>query len=241
MASSPNNSSFIPKRGTTKRTRKVRNGNVYILTIISYVAIFSALLAAGSIFLYQGYVQKQLQTEITSINAEVRGFKEADMQKVQEFDVRLRQANSRLDNAVSVTRILSALEVSVIDTVRLASLEIKRKMDNNFIVEAEVETDTFDSTIYQQGIFARGEGIEIVEIDDVSLTEVTTSESGGELRQSVTFVTKLAVPLEAVLYQVPTTIVDQSPVLPISTVSETGDSLELTETANVNDVNQNDL
>lgn len=241
MASSSNNSSFIPKRGTTKRTRKVRNGNVYILTIISYVALFSTLLASGSIFLYQGYVNKQLQSEIASMNAEVSDFKEADMQKVQEFDVRLRQANSRLNNAVSVTRILSALEGSVIDTVRLASLDVKRNMDNNFIVEAEVETDTFDSTIYQEGIFARGEGIEIVEIDDVSLTEVTTSESDGELRQSVTFITKLAVPLDAVLYQVPATVVTQPPVLPAPTVSENEDSVELTETSVVDDVNQNDL
>ena len=240
MASSSNNSSFIPKRGTTKRKRNVRNGNVYILTIIAYVVLFATLLASGAIYLYQQYVNSQLQNEITQMNSAVSGFKEADMQKVQEFDVRLRQANQRLDNAASVSVILEALELSVIDTVRLSSLGIERDLDNSFLVKAEVETDNFDSTIFQRGVFARGSVVEVVEINDISLNEVTSVDTGGELQQSVSFSTRLSVPLNAVLYQ-PSVVQSTNvvPVLPPVESSEVDEVVELSEVENDDeDVNQ---
>jgi len=174
------------------------------------------------------------------MNSAVSGFKEADMQKVQEFDVRLRQANQRLDNAASVSVILEALELSVIDTVRLSSLGIERDLDNSFLVKAEVETDNFDSTIFQRGVFARGSVVEVVEINDISLNEVTSVDTGGELQQSVSFSTRLSVPLNAVLYQ-PSVVQSTNvvPVLPPVESSEVDEVVELSEVENDDeDVNQ---
>ncbi len=238
MTGPSNNSSFIPKRGTSKRKRKVRKGNIYVLTIVASVILFATLLASAGVYLYQQYVTNQLQNEIAQMNAAVSDFKEADMQRVQEFDVRLRQANQRLENAASVSAILDSLEASVIDTVRLSGLSISRNIDENFIVEADIETDTFDSTIFQRGIFIRGEVIDIVEVTDVNLTEVTAADSSTVLQQSVFFNTKLSVPLTAVLYQPPQQVNSPLPVLPpVAEVEAIElDSVETTEANNQDDI-----
>ena len=71
MPGSSNNSSFIPKRGTTKRTRKVRNVNIYIINIASYTLMFAALVAAAGVYFYSNYVKEQLLNETTAMSAAV--------------------------------------------------------------------------------------------------------------------------------------------------------------------------
>lgn len=243
MPGSSNNSSFIPKRGASKRKRKVRKGNIYVLTIVASIILTATLLASAGIYLYQQYINNQLQNEITQMNAAVSGFKEADMQRVQEFDVRLRQANQRLNNNASVAAILDSIEASVIDTVRLSGLSVTRNLDDNFIVNADIQTDTFDSTIFQRGIFVRGDVIDIVEVSDVNLTEVSSAEPGTDLQQSVTFSAKLSVPISAVLYQPSAqteTFVPTPPVLPVTSEGEV-DDVDATDDSDSEVNNQDDI
>lgn len=199
--SSSSNSSFIPKRGTQKLKRRVRNGNLYVLTLFSYIILFTTLVASAGVYVYGEYINGQLQVEISEMNTAVTNFKEAEMQRVQEFDNRLRRAQNRLNNSVSITSIFSAIESATIDSVRFENFKLTRDLDKGFVVQASLETDGFDSSLFQRGVFERNPVVEEVEIDSIVLNE-SVNESGSSIGQSVSFVANLAVPLSAVPYVV---------------------------------------
>lgn len=196
------NNSFIPKRGPVKRSRGSASRQVYVFTLISYVLMFATLLATGSVYLYSKYVDKQLENEVAALNTEINSFSEADMQQVIEFDRRLGQAYERLNNSVSIVSVFDALEAATIDTVQVKALNIVREKDEKLVIKASVETDSFDSTIFQRGVFKRNQTIDSVTILNVQDTANNESGEGTESSKSlVTFTAQLEVPLSSVLYE----------------------------------------
>jgi hypothetical protein len=210
MPGSSNNSSFIPKRGTQKRKRRVRNGNIYVLTIVSYVILFAALAASAGVFIYSQIIQEELLVEIQAMNDATSSFDEAEMLKVQEFDTRLRQAHQRLNNSVSIVSILSAIESATIDTVRFDDLKISRRFDNEFVVQGTVQTDTFDSSIFQRGIYSDNPIVDAIEVEDLVIKETTSNT--GAVGQSLSFTANIAVPISAVPYEAVSAPISVTPV-----------------------------
>ncbi len=201
MPGSSSNASFIPKRGTTTRHSKSRGGRIYLLTIFSYVLIIAVLIASGAIFFYERHVTLQLQEEITVMNTEVNNFKQGDLELIQEFDQRLKRAKKRLDHNVSVVSIFEALEAATIETVQLTSLSLGRDADERIVIEAEVQTDNFDSSLFQRDIFESNNIIKEVELKDVAIgDEESEEEEESAVGKTVSFTAYLTVPLEDVPY-----------------------------------------
>jgi hypothetical protein len=198
MDGSSSNSSFIPKRGTSKHKRRVRSGNVYILTLISYVLLFGALIASGAVFFYASIMNGQLQDEITAMNQAVNEFNQADLLQVQQFNDRLIQVENRLNNAGSVLTILEAIEASTIDTVRISSLDLQRQYDEQYVIETQIETDTFDSAIFQRRISQGNPLVGETEYTDVTL-QVSTNEDSATIGQALALTALIAVPVGAVV------------------------------------------
>lgn len=201
------NNSFIPKRGPVRRSRRAVSRQAYMFTLISYVLLFATLLSAGGVFLYNKYLDQQLDEEIVTLNTAINSFSEADMQRVLEFDRRLQQADGRLDKSVSMVSVFEALEAATIDTVKIKSLSLEREEDAKLVLSATIETDTFDSTIFQRGVFRRNQVVDTVTFKEVqnSLVETGASEGGqstGSLVPLVTFEAELEVPLSSVPYTV---------------------------------------
>mgnify|MGYP006290106395 FL=1 len=172
--------------------------------------IFSSLLAAGAVFLYQNYTQNQLDAEITALNAEISAFNEAQMAELLEFDARLSLANDVLDNAFSTAAVLDALSAATANSVQLLDLSVQTLDDDFLRLGASVQTDTFDSAIFQKRFFESDERLAGVSITNVSLVtpeddtegsepitlaELDTAATDGRL---VTFELELLVPREAV-------------------------------------------
>lgn len=201
MESSSNNS-FIPKRGPANRPKRVASRQVYFLTIISYVFFVATLLAALGVFLYQGYVQAQLEGEVAALNTELDRFNESDMEKVRSFEQRLKLASNRIENSVSISSVLSALEKSTAATVMLNSLSMTRNNDSDFELVATVKTDDFDSSLFQRQIFEQNSAITSVEFSDLDISDIAPSEINAFSGQSseVTFTAVLKVPVSAVPY-----------------------------------------
>lgn len=197
------NNSFIPKRGPVKRGQGSGARQVYIFTLISYILMFATLLSTGGVYLYGKHIDKELEKAIVALNAESKNFSVSDMQEILDFDLRLNQAQDRLNNSVSIVSVFDALEAATIDTVKISSLDLQREKDDKFTLTAAIETDSFDSTIFQRGEYQRNETIESVLISDVVMTsEVPGSEGGAAPSESlVSFTAKLEVPLSSVPYE----------------------------------------
>ena len=213
MPGSSSNASFIPKRGATPRRQKTRGGKVYLLTIISYILIFAALVASAGVFFYDRYTKSQLQDEVTAMNQEVSNFKQADMARVQEFDARLQKAKNRLDNSVSITSIFDALEAATIDTVIINSLLLTRNADENFVMQVSIDTNDFDSSLFQRGVFERNDTIENIEIDSLAVRTAANAQN-ATLDKTVSFNAFLSVPVSNIPYEVEAVTVPVAPVIP---------------------------
>ena len=163
--------------------------------------MFASLLAAGGVYLYARYTDNQLDLAIEALNSEIGGFSQADMERVTEFDLRLAQAQDRLGNSVSMVSVFEALQAATIDTVQISSLAIEREDDNQLLLAADIQTDSFDSTIFQRGVFLRDGTIQKVEISDVNNTLVASGGRGAQslnLKPAVSFQASLSIPLEDV-------------------------------------------
>lgn len=235
-----NNNSFIPKRGpVNKKKSGATSRPVYVFTLISYILMFATLIAVAGSYFYSKVVDQKLQQEVALLNTEISSFSEADMQKVLDFDARLIQAADRLNNSVSVASVFDSLEAATIDTVQISTLDLVREADDQFVLSAAIATDSFDSTIFQRGVYQRNQSISDIEI--TALTNGVGLDQEGNSNAAisgsgpiVSFIAKLTIPLSSVPYVVgqtaPAPIIITEPVVEEIEGSEieiTGDDLEV--------------
>ena len=230
------NSSFIPKRNPIKKSRKTVSRRVYTFTVVSYLFLFSVLLASAGVFLYGQYVDRQLEDEISALTTEILRFNSEELASVKAFDARLRLAAERVSHSVSIASLFSAFEAATIGTVAFESLGLERIGDEQFSVTTAIRTDSFDSAIFQRAIYGKKDGvIASVVIEDLLKTTAARSDSDTPLDQStfipdtddvyVTFDATLlvdiaAVPYDPSVYEAPA--VPTPPVtIPSATTTET--------------------
>ena len=218
-------SSFIPKQGPAKRSRQVVSRQVHVFTVLSYILFFGALTASAGVFLYTKHTDSQLQNEVIALDAAIANFSTEKMEQVKAFNVRLIQAEERIKNGVSAVSIFESLEASTAQAVSLQSFALKRVEDETFLLTAEVNTDTFDSALFQRGLYERNSIIENVSFEDLSLG--TTDSEEDAPRSGVSFRAELEVPLTAVPYM------PEGTALPLTetTVVEISTSTEVVSTS----------
>jgi len=199
MPGSPN-TSFIPKRNPVHNERRNSKQTFYIGSFIVQVVFVATLLATAVVFFYEQTVKSALDKEILSLNDSVATFKDADMQKVIKMDLSLNQVKYRLDHAVSIVSILKAIEDATIDNAYINSFKLDRKTDKAFLVDATIETDSFDSILFQRKILSDSPNLVISKLDDINL-ENTPPDNGlftSELKSDrIKVAFKVALDLEA--------------------------------------------
>ena len=191
-------SSFIPKQGPAKRSRQVVSRQVHIFTVLSYILFFGALIASAGVFLYAKHAQNQLRNEVTALDAAIANFSSEKMEQVKAFNIRLIQAEGRINNSVSAVSILESLEVSTAQSVAIESLTLKRVEDEKFRLTASIATDSFDSALFQRGLYERNPIIQSVAFKDVGLGNESSEEDAPS--SGVSFKAEIEVPLAAIPY-----------------------------------------
>jgi hypothetical protein len=187
--------SFIPKQGPVKRNKQTATRQVHVLAVIAYVAFVASLIAAVGLFLYEGYIEKQLEREVNALSQEIKGFSDADMERVREFNGRLRQTEDRLEKGISIASVLAALEQATVKSASVEQLSLKKTEDSYLTLTAKLATNNFDSTLFQRGVYERNDVIDSVVISDLTLGVPTEEDSAAS---GITFTATLQVPTEAV-------------------------------------------
>jgi hypothetical protein len=187
--------SFIPKQGPAKRTKQTATRQVHLLAVFSYIAFITAITVSVGVFLYERFVEGQLSDEVSRLSQEINGFSDADMERVREFNVRLEQTKGRLGKSVSMASVFAALEEATVKSVSIEDLHIKKEADTTITMAANISTDSFDSSLFQRGVYDRNTVIDSVVIDNLTL--VSAGED-GDTPAGVTFSATIIVPVSAV-------------------------------------------
>lgn len=248
MPGSSNGSSFIPKRGPVTRKTKNPTHRIYIFSLVSYIMMFSALLASGAVFLYGQYIDKLFTAEVEAFNSEIQSFEEPQMIKITEFDNRLKSAASVFNSSFSTASIFDAMEKATAKTVEFESFDIEIEEDF-MLVEAKLITDSFDSVIFQREFYNSSGLFASISISDVTpskpsggeLEEGSGSTNQGDLSEDVFgFSLKLEIPLSEIpLKEVEELMVDEYELV-IEPTASVEEDIVLTEVAEDVEVNQND-
>lgn len=222
--------SFIPKQGPVKRNKQTASRQVHVLAVIAYVAFVASLIAAVGLFLYEGYIEKQLESEVNALSQEIKGFSDADMERVREFNGRLRQTEDRLDKGISIASVLAALEQATVKSASVEQLSLKKTADSSLTLTAKLATNNFDSTLFQRGVYERNDVIDSVVISDLTLGVPTEEDSDAS---GITFTATLQVPTEAV----PSVVGTLEPEDDIATTTVKTTTSSTTETVSTNPKN----
>lgn len=236
MPNSPN-TSFIPKQGPVRRQRQTASRSIHLFSVISYVTLASTMIASVGSYFYARHIDGQLEDKVQELSQAIGGFNEEDMDQVREFNIRLSQTRDRLDNGVSVRSIFEALEDATAQSVALSSLKLERFADDSIVLEAKVETDTFDSSLFQRGVFERSTIVESVNVEDLMVVEGSETEDGPAVRSGVSFMAEITVPISEVpnvpseaYVPVPEPVVVEVPVASSTESESSADEESITET-----------
>lgn len=222
MGGSSDNNSFIPKRGPASRPRRVRSQQLYVFTLVSYVLFFASLVASIGVFFFDRYIDQQLENEVSALNSEIDRFREADLDTVRAFNARLENMKDRVNATVSLPTILTIIENTTAQSAQVERLSIERQNDEQLAVTAVMQTDTFDSSLFQREFYEQDTQINAVSLDNLSINFAAGEASDtAPLATTVSFNAELLIPAAAV----PLTLdpVDQS--------RETAASLDFTPAA----------
>lgn len=167
------NTSFIPKRSPNSRPERSSSPKqIFIGTFLVQVLFFAVLIAAAAVFFYQRHLNGQLNTAVANFKAATDTY-QSDGEKLQAIttmDGRLIQASNLLKNSVSVSTLLSSLEQAIAEPIQVTKLDYSLTDKGKLSLEAEIVTDSFDSTIFQRSLFTGGELFQDTTLDDVTIS-----------------------------------------------------------------------
>lgn len=179
--------SFIPKQNPVKNTRRVASRQVYILNLVSYLLLISALIAVVALFAYDRYTQTALANEIESLNKEISDFNVEDMESLVDLNEQLTAAQNLLDKNLSLRAVLAIVEDATIDTIQFKTLKFTRVSDGDIKLDATVDTDSFDSVLFQREVYEKAEKLKSVELEGVKIMLASSVEGAESTENSVSF------------------------------------------------------
>jgi hypothetical protein len=191
------NTSFIPKQGPVRRKHQTVSRTVYLLSAVSYVVFAAATVASIGAFLYKKHIESQLTESITLLREEIQSFDEDKMNEVRTFNIKLAQVRDRLDNSASIESLFDTLEAATAQSVSLSVLELDRFGDTNMVMKVKAETDSFDSSQFQRGIFEGDDVTKSVTVEDLVIVERSRGEDSPSVA-GVSFVAEITVPISEV-------------------------------------------
>ncbi len=172
MIDSTNSTSFIPKRNPVKKERRNTENQVFVGTFIVRIIFFATLIAAGAVFAYQIKLKSDFDSEVVALNTTISTFSEADMNRVLDTNLRLKQAKQRLDHTASIVTLLEAFEKSIIDSNEVSHLSVERVSDLSYEIESEMKAGSFDSVLFQRSVLEKSDTLVVSDVKDLVLQNV---------------------------------------------------------------------
>jgi hypothetical protein len=162
---------------------------------------------------------------VQALGADIASFNEKDMDDIREFNLRLGQAQDRLNKAAAVTTIFDAIETATARSVQIDDLAMVRNADTDYTITAKLKTDSFDSALFQRSLLEGSKVASAVEVSDLSI------DAGDKDHQSsISLTTKITVPLTSVPYT-PSSISLLENSAPANQATSTASTTPLAETS----------
>ena len=152
--------SFIPKKPMLEE-RVVKSRPVSLLSIISIFVFITVVLVSGGLYLYKGYISKnitQMQSDLTLAKGR---FEPAKINQLQVLDKRLQASNKILTGHIAISPIFQALQDITMKTVRYTkfSYALGDEKDSKIKVKISGQAVGYRSIALQADLLSKNEYI----------------------------------------------------------------------------------
>ncbi|HEU0080688.1 MAG TPA: hypothetical protein VFQ72_01515 [Candidatus Paceibacterota bacterium] len=110
-------SSFIPKKPITAATARP-SSSISLFVLLATIVFTIAIAAAGGVYFYQGYLQKQIDSAAASLDRAKAAFEPETINRIVRLDTRIETAKKLLSSHVYVTPLFDFLSSVTLKSVR---------------------------------------------------------------------------------------------------------------------------
>lgn len=164
--------SFIPKKPVVggAAAAVAGGGVIWLVSLFIFVA---SLIAAGSVFAYQRYLQSHIDSESASLAKAQAAFDPSAITDLVRLDDRLNQSKNLMNNHVSPSQLFAYLEQNTLQNVRFDSLAYQTNADGQIVLSLSGSATDFSSVALQSDQFGKSRALHNVLFSDVN-TDLTT-------------------------------------------------------------------
>ncbi len=224
------NASFIPKRTPSNKSERSNSPRqLFLGSLLVRVLFFAVLIAAAAVFFYERHLNGQLNEATQNFKTATDSY-EADGEKLQTIittDKRLAQANNLLKESVSVSTLLNALQQATAESIQFTSLDYSQTGEGSLLLEATIDTDTFDSTMFQRSVYGGNELFRNTLLKDVKVSTEVSKIDDTYKTKDIEYTKDAKINFKAIINvdpkDVPAVAIKEASFIPITSVTE-GDS-----------------
>lgn len=170
--------SFIPKnpvQGGGKPKRKVRH--IYIVTYLIYIFFGVTLLSAIGLWFYTQVLNSDLQSAQAELVAQSQQFDTRELERLEQLDGRLEQANRVFNSQVPVHTVFTALEEVLLNSVVVTGLSYQHEF-NQVVVSFRTSFTNFNGALFQRQMIRNHPLFQSATIENISYAETADQETG---------------------------------------------------------------
>jgi len=164
--------SFIPKKPLDAGLR--RRGGFGLLFLIAFLIFIASLVAAGSAFAFQQYLQSQLASAQASLQNSESAYDTSAIDELQRLDDRINQAQILLQKHVAATGIFNFLASQTLANVAWGGFNYAVQADGTAKINLNGTADSFSTVALQSDQFNNNKLLK-----DVVFSGISAGSTGG--------------------------------------------------------------
>jgi hypothetical protein len=145
--------SFIPKKPLTARTERL-NGGLSIISLIAGMMLALSLALAGGVFLYEGYLVKDIAGKKASFKANEDAFDQNSVSTFSTLNKRINVAQTLLHKHLAPSSVFKVIDEVTLKTVRFSDFNFSFVNDKKITLNMKGQALNYNSVAKQSDVFS---------------------------------------------------------------------------------------
>jgi hypothetical protein len=173
--------SFIPKKNLETAAARPTGRSTGLLLLLATLLFVASLVAAGSVFAYQGLLKQSIASKSASLALNEKAYDPGVIQELIRVDTRLNEAKTLLDKHVAPSAMFAFLSQQTLEKVQFVNFEYSINPDGSSKIGLNGLADSFSTVALQSDQFGASKILK-----DVVFSGVTVDAATGKVSFSVT-------------------------------------------------------
>lgn len=141
--------SFIPKKNLETASARPAGKGTGLLLLLAVLIFVASLVAAGSVFAYQGLLKQSIANKSASLKLNEKAYDPGVIQELIRVDTRLNEAKSLLDKHIAPSAIFAFLAQQTLEKVQFVNFSYNVSQDGSSKITLNGLADSFSTVALQ--------------------------------------------------------------------------------------------